>query len=249
MYKKLAFNIEEKILTIQVGTAKLEGELVIPEDAAGIIVIPETSGSIKYSYRLRYFAHLLRQAGLATILINLLTEEEATLDCRSKHFRYDIRHLASRLVGITDWLMLNPITQHLNIGYFGASENGGAALLAATERPMSVGAVVSRGGRTDLFSPALSYLHTPTLLIVGGDDYPTITMNEDAFNQIPSNNKKLEIIPQATHQFHEPGALEEVARLANQWFKRHLRSPTTDMSHPSQSSTYTSAASLQINHH
>jgi putative phosphoribosyl transferase len=223
MYNKMILNIEEQTLIVQLGRATLEGELVIPKNAEGIVIIPQASSSIKYSSRLRYFAHLLRQAGLATILINLLTEEEEILDFRSKHFHCDIRHLASRLVGITDWLTQYPFTQHLKIGYFGASENGGAALLAATERPMLVGAVVSRGGRTDLFISALSYLQTPTLLIVGGDDYLTLAMNEDALQQIPTNNKKLEIISEATHQFQEPGALEEVARLANQWFKRHLK--------------------------
>jgi putative phosphoribosyl transferase len=216
--------IEEKILTILLEKVQLEGELVIPEDAEGVVIVPEASSCIKYSYRLRYFSHLLRQTGLATILIHLLTKEEEILDYRSKHFRYDIRHLASRLVEITDWLTLYPITQNLKIGYFGASENGGAALLAASQRPMHVSAVVSSGGRTDLLSSELSYLQTPTLLIVGGNDYPTLTMNEDAFNQILTHNKKLEIIPQATHQFQEPGALEEIARLANQWFKRYLKS-------------------------
>jgi putative phosphoribosyl transferase len=223
MHEKPKFNIEEQILTIQIEKVKLEGELVIPEGAERIIIVPEASSSIKYSSRLRYFAHLLRQAGLATILINLLTEEEEILDCRSKHFHCDIRHLASRLVGITDWLTQHPITKHLKIGYFGANENGGAALLAASERPMHVGAVVSRGGRTDLFISALSYLQTPTLLIVGGDDYPTLVMNEDALKQILTTNKKLEIISEATHQFQEPGALEEVARLADQWFQSHLK--------------------------
>jgi putative phosphoribosyl transferase len=231
MNKKLDFNAEEKILTIQLGNTKLEGELVIPESAKAIIIVPDASSSIKYCYRLRYFTHLLRQAGLATILIHLLTQEEEILDRRSKHFRCDIRHLASRLVGITDWLSQSQITQHLKIGYFGASENGGAALLAASERPMQVGAVVSRAGRTDLFIPVLSCLQTPTLLIVGGDDYPTLTMNEDAFQEILTTNKKLEIISGATHHFQEPGALEEVARLANQWFQRYLQAKDANSMH------------------
>ncbi len=220
MYKKLAF--EEQIVTVQLGTIELSAELVIPEDAKGIIIVPHTSSSIEYSYRYRYLAHLLHQAGLATILIHLLTVEEDNLDQRCKHFRYDIRHLANRLIGITDWLASNPITRNFKIGYCTASADGGASLLAATERPVAVGAVVSRAGQTDLLGSALSYLQTPTLLIVGGKDYPTLVMNEDALAQIPTPNKNLEIIPEATHQFQEPGALEEVARLASQWFKHHL---------------------------
>jgi putative phosphoribosyl transferase len=221
VYKKLAF--EEQIITVQLGAIELSAELVIPEDAKGIIIVPHTSSSIEYSYRHRYLAHLLHQTGLATILVHLLTVEEDNLDQRCKHFRCDIRHLANRLIGITDWLGSNPITRNLKIGYCTTSADGGASLLAATERPVAVGAVVSRGGQTDLLGSALSYLQTPTLLIVGGKDYPTLAMNEDALAQIPTPNKNLEIIPEATHQFQESGALEEVARLASQWFKHHLK--------------------------
>jgi putative phosphoribosyl transferase len=226
MNAKLKFDIEERIVTINLGNIELEGVLVIPETATGIVVISDASSTIKYSYHLRYFAHLLNQSGLATLLIHLLTKEEEMIDCRSKYFRCNIRHLASRLIGITDWLKQYGITQHLQIGYFGANENGGASLLAASERPMQVGAVVSRGGKTDLFIPALSYVQAPTLLIVGGEDYPTLAMNEDAFQEIHITNKKLEIISGATHHFQEPGTLEEVARLANQWFQRYLQTQT-----------------------
>jgi putative phosphoribosyl transferase len=220
VYKKLEF--EEHTVTVQLDSIYLEAELVIPEDAKGIIIVPHASSSIQYSYHYRYLAHLLRQAGLATILIHLLTVEEDNLDQRCKHFRCDIRHLANRLIGITDWLGSNPLTCNLKICYCAESTDGGASLLAATERPVAVGAVVSRGARTDLLGSALSYLQTPTLLIVGGKDYPTLAMNEDALKQIATVEKRLEIIPEATHQFKEPGALEEVARLASQWFKHHL---------------------------
>ncbi|MBF2062877.1 MAG: dienelactone hydrolase family protein [Calothrix sp. C42_A2020_038] len=223
MFERPTFNIEEQIVTVHLGRAKLEGELVIPEGTQGIVVIPHVTSCIRYNYRHHYFAHLLRQTGLATILINLLTEEEDMLDQRSQHYQLDIRHLATRLVGITDWLTQYPFTQFLKIGYFGINATGGAALLAATERPMTVGAVVSRGGRTDLFARTLAKVQTPTLLIVGGKDYPTLAMNEDALAQIPVADKKLEIIPEATHQFNESGALEEVARLASQWFRCHLK--------------------------
>jgi putative phosphoribosyl transferase len=227
IHEKPSFDVEEQIVAVELGSLKLEGELVIPTHSKAIIIVAHTM-SLKYSDRLRYFAHLLREAGLATILINLLTEEEDIVDQRSKFFRSNIRYLASRLVGITDWLTENPITSNLQIGYFGTSAGGGAVLLAATERPAKVGAVVSAAGQTYLGCSALPYLQTPTLLIVGGNDYPTIAMNEDALSQIYSQNKQLEVIPGATHKFQEPGALEEVARLASQWFKRHLKSNTTN---------------------
>lgn len=222
MYKKQAFEVEEQIITVQLGQVKLEGELVIPEDAQGIVVIPSAKSSIKHEHRLRYLAHLLRQAGWATILIHLLTEEEDRLDQRSKHFRCNILHLATRLVGITDWLAENPMTCNLKIGYFGASALGEAALLAAAQRT-KVCSVVARSAYTYLIGSALTYLQAPTLLIVGGEDYPTIAMNEDALLQILAHDKRLEVIPNASHKFEEPGTLEEAARLANQWFKHHLQ--------------------------
>jgi putative phosphoribosyl transferase len=223
VYKKQAFEVEEQIITVELGKIKLEGELVIPEDAPGIVVIPAAKSSIKQEHRLRYLAHLLCQAGLATILIHLLTQEEDLLDQRSKHFRSNIRHLATRLVGITDWLAENSMTCNLKIAYFGASADGGAALLAAAERNTKVCSVVARSGYTYLIGSALSYLQAPTLLIVGGVDYPTIAMNEDALLQIAADDKQLEIIPNASHKFQEPGTLEEAARLANQWFKHHFQ--------------------------
>ncbi|MEC4887154.1 MAG: alpha/beta hydrolase [Scytonema sp. PMC 1070.18] len=222
MSSTLIFDIDEEAVSVELGNDKLEGELVIPSSAKGIVVVGQHTSSIKYCTRNRYFAHLLRRAGLATILINLLTKEEELLDQRSKHYGYDIRHLASRLVGITDWLTKNSITKSLKIGYISTGAGGGAALLAAMECQMLIKAVVSQSGYTDLINPELSYLQTPTLLIVGGHDYPTIAMNEDTLTQISAQNKRLEIIPKASHLFQEPGALEEAARLASQWFKHFL---------------------------
>ncbi|MBW4555928.1 MAG: dienelactone hydrolase family protein [Trichormus sp. ATA11-4-KO1] len=225
MDHKLLSNVDEQIVIVELGSIRLKGELVVPENAEGIVLFAHSTGSSRYNTRNHYLAHLLRQEGrLATILIDLLTKEEETIDQRTKHFHCDIGFLAARLVAVTDWLLENPITRHLKVGYFGADTGGGAALLAAATRPMSVRAIVSRSGQTDLASEILSYLQAPTLLIVGGNDLPIMAMNEDALAQIPAKNKQLEIIPGATHQFGEPGALEEVARLASQWFQHYLTS-------------------------
>jgi putative phosphoribosyl transferase len=166
-------------------------------------------------------ARLLNEAKLATLLIDLLTPDEEAVDLRTAHLRFDIGLLANRLVGATDWLTQQPDTRHLRIGYFGASTGAAAALVAAAERPEVVGAVVSRGGRPDLAGPALPRLRAPTLLIVGGNDVPVIELNRAAFEQLRSE-KQLVIIPGATHLFEEPGALDQVARLAREWFERYL---------------------------
>lgn len=229
MYNKLASSIEEQILTIELGKVKLKGELVIPEGAEGIVVIPCIESNIKYGHRLCYFAHLLRQGGLATILIPLLTEEEDWQDQRSKHFRYNVRHLATRLVGIVDYLADNPMTCDFKIGYFGTSAGGGAVLLAAAERPTKVHVVVAHSAYINFCSSVLSYLRSPTLLIVGSEDYPVITENEDAFAQIPTCNKHMEVVRGASHQFKELGTFEEAARLANQWFKRYFGSKESNL--------------------
>jgi len=201
--------------------ANLEGILTIPSHAQGIVVFAHGSGSSRHSPRNRYVAEVLHQAGLATLLIDLLTLAEDAIDQRTRHLRFDIALLASRLVGATDWLTQNPDTQTLRIGYFGASTGAGAALVAATERPAVVGAIVSRGGRPDLAGSVVSKVAAPTLLIVGGYDYPVIAMNEDALAQLRVE-KQLEIVPRATHLFEEPGALKIVAQLASQWFQRYL---------------------------
>ncbi len=222
---KISLPAEEQIVIVELGSVRLIGELVIPAGAEGIVLFAHSTASSQYNTRSHYLAHILRQEGrLATILIDLLTREEEGIDQRTKHFHYDINFLAARLVAITDWLLQNPTTHHLKIGYFGADTGGGAALLAAVARPMAVAAVVSRSGHTDLANEALSYVQAPTLLIVGENDFPIIAMNEDALAQIPVQNKQMKIIPGATHQFNEPGALEEVGRLSSQWFKHYLKS-------------------------
>ena len=179
------------------------------------------SGSSRHSPRNRYVARLLNQAKLATLLVDLLTSDEEAIDMRTAHLRFDIGLLAQRLVAVTDWLTQYQDTRYLRIGYFGASTGAAAALVAAAERPDVVGAVVSRGGRPDLAGPALARVRAPTLLIVGGNDFQVIELNWAALAQLRCE-KQLVIVPGATHLFEEPGALDEVARLAREWFERHL---------------------------
>lgn len=216
---------EESQVMVQAGPVELEGSLGLPlgfpEGARGVVLFAHGSGSGRHSPRNRYVARALRRAGLATLLIDLLTPDEEEVDLRTGHLRFDIRLLAQRLAGATDWLVENPDTQGLQIGYFGASTGAGAALVAAAERREAVGAVVSRGGRPDLAGDALPLVEAPTLLIVGGNDEPVIGMNREALAQMRAE-KRLEIVPGAGHLFEEPGALEEVARLAADWFAHHL---------------------------
>lgn len=221
MNRTLAQHSYESLVSVTVDEVKLEGNLVIPDHATGIVLFAHGSGSSRHSPRNRYVAGVLQQAGLATLLIDLLTAEEEAIDIHTRHLRFDIGLLASRLVGATDWLTQHPDTHNLQIGYFGASTGAGAALVAAAERPEVVKAVVSRGGRPDLATSALSHVTAPTLLIVGGYDTPVIAMNENALAQLRTE-KRLTIIPQATHLFEEPGKLEAVAQLASEWFTRYL---------------------------
>ena len=211
----------EEIVGVGAGTVTLEGNLSLPDGAQGVVLFAHGSGSSRHSPRNRYVAAVLQQAGLATLLVDLLTPEEEAVDLRTARLRFDIGLLAERLVGATEWLARQPETQNLRVGYFGASTGGGAALVAAAQRPHRVDAVVSRGGRPDLAGAALPHVRAPTLLLVGGRDYPVIEMNEAALEQLRTE-KRLEIVPGATHLFEEPGALEEVARLARDWFVRHL---------------------------
>jgi len=206
---------------VPVGNALLEGDLGVPEEARGVILFAHGSGSSRHSPRNRFVAGALRDVGLATLLIDLLTPDEGALDMRTAQLRFDIGLLAERLVGATDWLAADPDTRDMKVGYFGASTGAGAALVAASERPDRVGAVVSRGGRPDLAGSALLHVRAPTLLIVGGRDTPVIEMNREALQQLRAA-KRLEIVPGATHLFEEPGALEAVADLAGQWFREHL---------------------------
>jgi putative phosphoribosyl transferase len=218
--------MDERSVRVHAGQVVLEGDLVAPPGASGIVVFAHGSGSSRHSPRNRYVAGVLQAGGLATLLIDLLTPEEEAVDLRTAHLRFDIGLLAARLVGASDWLVGQPATRDLRVGYFGASTGGGAALVAAAERPQAVHAVVSRGGRPDLAGAALSRVLAPTLLIVGERDTPVIEMNEAALARL-EGVKRLEIVPGATHLFEEPGTLEEVARLARDWFERYL-APTSE---------------------
>jgi putative phosphoribosyl transferase len=199
----------------------LNGILRVPSGAGGVVVFAHGSGSGRLSPRNQYVADVLQQGGLATLLIDLLLEDEA--DDREKVF--DIELLAERLQKAADWLRQEPETSQLRLGYFGASTGAGAALVAAARQPETVAAVVSRGGRPDLAGSALPDVRAPTLLIVGGHDEVVLDLNEQALRLLRCP-KELVVVPGATHLFEEPGTLEEVARLAKNWFQRHL-SPVT----------------------
>jgi putative phosphoribosyl transferase len=212
--------MEEREVRVPVASVTLEGNLGVPEDARGVVLFAHGSGSGRHSPRNRYVAQELRQAGLATLLIDLLTPEEEEVDLRTRHLRFDIGMLAERLIGATDWMKRESDTRNLHLGYFGASTGAGAALVAAAERPEEVGAIVSRGGRPDLAGEALPRVRAPTLLIVGENDVPVIEMNREAMERLRVE-KELEIVSGATHLFEEPGALEKVAHLASDWFVRY----------------------------
>jgi putative phosphoribosyl transferase len=212
----------ESRVRVPTGRVALEGDLGLSPGAEGVVLFAHGSGSGRRSPRNRFVADRLRQAGLGTLLIDLLTEAEERIDARTAHLRFDIGLLADRLVGAIDWLAGDERTAGLRVGLFGASTGGGAALVAAAQRPDRVAAVVSRGGRPDLAGPALPTVRAPTLFVVGGDDDVVITLNEQALARLGSPVKELVIVPGASHLFEEPGKLEEVARLAADWFARHL---------------------------
>ena len=209
---------------IDAGTAVLEGELNVPEGAAGIVLFAHGSGSSRHSPRNQYVARGIREGMIGTLLFDLLTREEEWIDQRSRHLRFDIELLASRLLAATDWIKGKKETWNLITGYFGSSTGGAAALVAAAEKGDDVGAVVSRGGRPDLAGKALERVVSPTLLIVGGLDDVVIKLNEEASARLRCT-KELKIVPGATHLFEEPGKLEEVTRLAAAWFRNYLRVP------------------------
>jgi len=217
----------ERPVRIAAGAVTIEGDLSLPDAARGIVLFAHGSGSSRHSPRNRHVAWVLNQAKLATLLIDLLTPDEEAIDLRTAHLRFDIGLLAERLVRATDWVTQQPDTRNLRAGYFGASTGAAAALVAAAERAEVVGAVVSRGGRPDLAGPALARVRASTLLIVGGNDLTVIELNRAAFAHLRSE-KRLVIISGATHLFEEPGALDEVARLACEWFERHLTPPAAD---------------------
>ena len=206
---------------VNIGDDWLIGDLGVPPGATGIVVFAHGSGSGRMSPRNQFVAAALDKRLLATLLIDLLTQDEELVDRRTGHLRFNVRLLAERLVKIADWVHGDEELNHLPIGLFGASTGGGAALIAAAKRPERFGAVVSRGGRPDLAGSGLRHVLAPTLLIVGGRDETVIQMNEQAMAQMHAE-VRLEIVPGATHLFEEPGALERVAALAGPWFETHL---------------------------
>jgi len=216
-----AQHIWQRDVQIPSGAARLHGTLQIPAGASGIVAFAHGSGSSRFSPRNQYVAGVLCDAGLGTLLVDLLTPEEETIDRQTRHLRFDIELLATRLVDAATWLTHIDETRHLRVGYFGASTGGGAALVAAARLAHVIGAVVSRGGRPDLAGAALPHVVAPTLFIVGGRDTAVIHLNEAAYVQLRCQ-KALEIVPGATHLFEEPGALEHVAQLAAGWFQQHL---------------------------
>lgn len=219
---------EEHPVRVPAGNVTLDGDYAPSRGTQGVVLFAHGSGSSRHSPRNRFVAQALQDAGLGTLLLDLLTPGEEQVDLRTRHLRFDIGLLAERLVHVTGWLAQQPETRDLRVGYFGASTGAGAALVAAAQRPERIGAVVSRGGRPDLAGPHLARVTAPTLLIVGGHDTPVISLNEEALAQLRCE-KELVIVPGATHLFEEPGTLEEVARLARQWFRRHLTA-TEDVS-------------------
>jgi putative phosphoribosyl transferase len=206
---------------IQAGGAVLSGNLTIPEGAASLVLFAHGSGSSRHSPRNQFVARTLNDAGLATLLFDLLTQNEEASDMRTGEHRFNIGLLAERLVHATKWTKQQEQARDLRIGYFGSSTGGAAALVAAAEIPQDVGAIVSRGGRPDLAGDALPKVQVPTLLIVGGNDDIVIELNEQARDRMRCE-VKLEIVPGATHLFEEPGALEKVAKLASDWFVNHI---------------------------
>ena len=204
---------------IRSGAAQLNGDLSIPAGAQGVVLFAHGSGSSRHSPRNQFVARTIREAGVGTLLFDLLTKEEEAVDMQTAQLRFDIGLLATRLIDATYWIKGQ--LDYLKVGYFGSSTGGGAALVAAAQLGDSVGAVVSRGGRPDLAGDALPKVESPTLLIVGGLDYPVIEMNKAALSRMHCE-KELKIVPGATHLFEEPGTLEQVADLAAEWFERQL---------------------------
>jgi putative phosphoribosyl transferase len=214
--------VEKRVVTIKVGEPSIEGSLVVPPAARGFVLFAHGSGSGRFSPRNQYVASVLNKTGIGTLLIDLLTKEEEEIDVATGEFRFDIRLLSQRLVIATEWIKKDPATKNLALGYFGASTGAAAALIAATKFPNEVMAVVSRGGRPDLAMEHLQKVRAPTLFIVGGNDVVVIELNKKAMEKM-SVERKLEILPGATHLFEEPGKLEEVARLSADWFLSHMK--------------------------
>jgi putative phosphoribosyl transferase len=214
---------ESVTLQIPAGEVTLTGDLAIPENAQGLVLFAHGSGSSRRSPRNQAVAEVLRDAGVATLLFDLLTPHEEVEDAYSGHLRFDIGLLTRRLAIVTQEMADDPHSRNFGLGYFGASTGGAAALRAAAALGSAIGAVVSRGGRPDLAGEALVHVKAPTLLIVGERDEDVLRLNEGAYAKLQCE-KSLAVVPHATHLFQEPGALEEVARLAADWFCKHLRS-------------------------
>jgi dienelactone hydrolase len=211
----------EQVVEIPAQDVRLTGTLTVPSVVQGVVVFAHGSGSGRFSPRNRAVAGVLVDAGLATLLMDLLTPDEEAEDTRTARLRFDIPLLAARVVSAIDWLPSEPILDDLPVGCFGASTGAAAALIAAAERPERIAAIVSRGGRPDLAGEALPRVAVPTLLIVGGRDTDVIEINRQA-QALLGGESRLEIVPGASHLFEEPGALEQVAALARDWFLRHL---------------------------
>jgi putative phosphoribosyl transferase len=214
-------DLVRRSVQIPTGPVALDADIVVPELPRGLVLFAHGSGSSRNSPRNRYVASELQRAGLATVLADLLTLDEERVDARTGELRFAIGLLTARVLALTDWLFEHEPTAGLSLGLFGASTGAAAALAAGAARPVTVAAVVSRGGRPDLAGEALASVRQPTLLIVGGRDTVVLELNRRAF-QILAGEAHLEIIPEASHLFEEPGALEQVARLARDWFVRHL---------------------------
>jgi len=210
---------QAKDVHIRSGDVQLQGDLSIPDGAQGVVLFAHGSGSSRHSPRNQFVARTIREAGVGTLLFDLLTRDEEAIDAHTAQLRFDIGLLATRLIDGTYWIKGE--LDYLKVGYFGSSTGGGAALVAAAELGDTVGAVVSRGGRPDLAGDALAKVESPTLLIVGGLDYPVIEMNKAALARLRCE-KEMKIVPGATHLFEEPGTLEQVADLAAAWFQKHL---------------------------
>jgi dienelactone hydrolase len=216
-------NTENRYVQILSTGVRLEGIVSIPENASGFVVFVHGSGSSRHSPRNQYVAQTVQAGGLATLLFDLLTAYEEESELQNRYLRFDIDLLARRTMGVLEWLDLQPYAYSLRKGLFGSSTGAAAALMAAAELPDHVDAVVSRGGRPDLAGAALREVEAPTLLIVGGNDDVVIHLNEQALEQISADTeKKLVVVPGASHLFEEAGALEEAARLARDWFQKHL---------------------------
>ena len=218
---ELELMVEECAVRIPAGSLTIEVDLNRPDGAYAAVLFAHGSGSSRYSPRNRYVAHLLNEAKLATLLVDRMTYDEETIDRQMAHLRCDTS-LSERLIAVTDWLARYKDTRRFPIGYFGASTGAAAALVASVKRPQCVGAIVSRGGRPDLAAPALPFVQSPTLLIVGENDVYVVQLRQAALSELRCE-KRLVVIPGATHLFEETGALDEVARVSCEWLERHLR--------------------------